>query len=117
MVIASTASSTYSEHPYALTTIWLPDVADYTGIQRLVSATIQGKVTAGVGSFRLKDDDSGDTGTETTTSSTGYTDLTLTLNLDGSYKGSSRTILVEFKTTAGTVYAYTAPRFDAYLEY
>ena len=110
-------SASYVEHTDTIT-LHIPDVADYTGIQRKVSVTVEVKVSAGTGTFQLKDDATSTTGGEVTSTSTGYEDKTLTLDLDASWKGTDRTIIVQYKVSGGNdCYVKAGPRYDTWLEY
>lgn len=110
-------SASYQEHAGTIV-VHVPDVADYTGIQRLISVTIEVKVSAGTGTFQLKDDASSNVSSEVTSTSTSYEDKTLTLDLDAGWKGTDRTIIVQYKVSGGNdVYVKAGPRYDTWLEY
>lgn len=94
----STASTSYvTLHSFRLV---IPDLADYTTIQRQVTGDIQAKVAnaAATGSYHLRDNSSGNTGSDVTTSSITYAYLQPSLNIDAAWKGTTRTIDVRVKT-------------------
>lgn len=102
----TTASATYVT--VQSVRVYVPDLDDYTGIQRELTAEIEAKVSnaSGVATYMLEDDSSGDTGSEVTTSATSYGWQELTLDLDATWAGTNRTINIQAKITGGyTAYA------------
>jgi len=117
---ASTTSTTFVEHADPLCLPHIPDVADYTGIQRKLYLPVQAKTAGGAtGTYRLKDQATGTTGPEQTTTSGAYVKLTLELDVPAAQKGTDRIILVEYKSSSGANAAFvkTVPRVDGRLEY
>ena len=107
------------DHPDPIT-VHIPDVADYTGIQRLIRARFQAKTAAGAtGTYRLKDSASGNTGAEVTTTSATYVQLSTTLDVLAAWKGTDRLIIPQLKSSSGTNTAYLLHNLgvDWYLEY
>jgi hypothetical protein len=116
----STALITWDEHAYTFL-VWLPDVGDYPTIQRRVYIPVQVKVSgSGTAHIRLEDDATATTGGEQTSTSPTYETKTLQLDLDASWKGTLRTINLDFKVSGGsspTCYVQSEERIDARLEY
>lgn len=100
----STASTSYvTLHSFRLA---IPNLADYTTIQRLVTGDLQMKIAnaAAIASVHLRDNATSTTGSDVTTSSTTYIYAAPTLDIDASWKGTTRTIDVRVKTN-GSSYA------------
>jgi len=115
-----TTSSTSWDTHIGSAYIHVPDVADYSGIQRVVYVPIEVKISGGAtGSYRLKDLATSTVGgTETTTSAT-YEVVTLELDIDASWKGTDRTLKLEFQSSDGgeVAFAKCEYRIDARMEY
>ena len=105
------------------TSLWIeiPDIADYTGIQRLLSITLDARVSLGTGQYRLHDVASATDGTTSNNIiATAYgTDVAIcTLDIDASWVGTVREIVIESQqVSTGTVYYKIDKRHDGYLEY
>lgn len=98
--------------------IYIPNVAGFTGLTRSIKVMIETKVSTGTGYYQLEDDASSDVSNEVSEDGTTYADLgLLTLTVDASWIGTTRTINVQGKHAAGTVYARALLRDDARLEY
>lgn len=84
--------------------VLVPDVADYSGLQRLLDLYVEVKVSAGTGTIQIRDDDAGTTGDEPTTVSTTYEVKRPTLNIASALKGTVRTWKIYGKNPGGTLY-------------
>jgi hypothetical protein len=102
--------------------VFIPNVADYTGIARRIVADFEVKVDSGAntGTYRLKDSVSSDVSNEVTTTSTTYEFKNPVLTIDPAWlsgDGVSRLILLEGKVSAGTAYARSLAGASWFLEY
>ena len=100
-------------------TLAIPNVADYTGIARLLTVILDAKVDAGTGILRLTDNATATSDDEVNITATSYgTDYTLTLTVDAGWINTTRTILIEGQAPGGsTVYAKSEDRVTARLDY
>ena len=63
--------------------LFVPNVPAFTGIARQIIHDFEAKIApAGTGTYRLRDNVSGNTGTEVTTTNTSYEAKSATLNID-----------------------------------
>lgn len=103
--------------------LFIPDVADYTGIQRKICGDIQCKLTGSAGTplatFWLRDNATATDGGTVTTNSTSYVDLNPTLDLLAAWKGTKRTIDVvgKINDAANSAEAKSEDNNAWYLEY
>jgi hypothetical protein len=99
--------------------IHVPDVADYTGIQRKIDLTVEGKVTANNGLLRLYDVTNSTAGATLTTTSATYEDLVLTIDIAAGDKGTTQDYRVEFSlsNSGDTVYCKAVNSFTGRLEF
>ncbi len=115
---ASTTSATFVSLTSSDKEMLIPDVDDYTGIQRTYSCIIEGRVSTDTGSFRLRESVSGNTGGTVTTTNASYEDLTLTINVDAAWAGSLRTFEIQaHRGTGGTVFSRVVNRRAGELKY
>lgn len=91
----------------------IPDLADYTSIQRKILGYIDVKTTAGTATFQFRDAGSASTGTEVTTTSSSYEPKEPTIDQDAGWKGTTRTLEIWGKTTSGTCSMQAPTRFFA----
>ena len=118
-VTGAFGANTYGEHITEMP-LRIPNVADYTGIQRLYRINLSVKTVSGAtGTYRLKDQATTNTGSEDTSVSATYETISLTLNIDAGWIGTDRIILVEFKSSSGSNAAFAKHDggADAYLEF
>lgn len=92
--VEATSGTTATWSTKASVKVYVPSLATYTGIARQLTATIEGKVSAGgTAYYRLQDKASSVTGTASDgTTSTSYVPVTLQLDIDDSWVGTVRTI-------------------------
>lgn len=100
---ASTASATYVT--LASFDVYLQDLPDYTGIQRSLTVRLEVKTTSGTATYKVTDNDAAVDSTEDTTTSAGYEAIEVTLNFAAGLAGTTRTIDIKGKTSAGTASA------------
>ena len=77
-------------------TIYVPDLADYTGIQRKVIGEFEAKITAGTATYRLLGD--GNTGTEVTSTATSFESVECEVDIDAGSAGSVVTVQLQGKS-------------------
>ncbi len=84
--------------------VFIPDLADYTGIDRTIYADFEGKLTGSAGTplatFWLRDNETATDGSTVTESGTSYVVKALSLSVD-SWKGTFRTIDLVAKINDG----------------
>lgn len=97
--------------------LYLPDLADYTGIQRLLVFEAEVKTSSGTATFKVTDNAAAVDSTETTTTSSTYESKTVTLNFAAGLVDTVRTIDVKAKTTAGTFNLRSVDSITSRLEY
>ena len=99
----------------------IPDLADYTGIQRKLTVTLEPYVSSNSGEYRLTDVSTGTNGTAVTgvvNSSYDGTEITLELDIDSTWKGTNRQFKISSQIfTSGEVHYRIDKRHDVVLEY
>jgi hypothetical protein len=95
--------------------IWIPDLADFDGIQRQLLFEFEAKVTSGTATFKLVSVVDSDEPTQTATS---YTSTTCTLDIAGALKGTVLYFSVQGKIAGGgTGYIKSVNRLTSLLEF
>lgn len=97
----------------------IPNLADYTSIQRQVTVWMQVKYATGTSaSFYLKDNATSNTGTAVTTTSTSYEVKEPSLNIDAGWINTTRVIEIwAYPTGGGTAYAQADDSYGSRMEY
>ena len=102
--------------------VFLPNVADYTGIARRIVAELDVKVDSGAntGTYRLRESVSLDVSNEVTTTSTTYEQKSPILTVDPAWlsgDGVVRVVEIQAKVSAGTASVRADARASWYQEY
>lgn len=116
---ATTTSSTYVALAGTDLKIFIPDYADYSGLQRRLTVWIDYKVSGNSADYKIVETVSGNSGTALTgLTSTTYVAINLTIDVQSSWKGTMRTFQIQAKkTSGGTLYAQAVAQVAAVLEY
>ena len=95
-------TTTTNSFPNAMQTlnVEVPDLPDFTGIQRRIYITLDAEETNSAGTIRLRDTVSGDTGPEVTVDQAAYDAETVQLDVPASWAGTTRAIIVDGKASA-----------------
>lgn len=117
---ASTTSSTFVTLRAVL--IFLPNLADYTGIARRIVSDFRIKVDGGggTGTYRLQELGSSDVSNEVTTTSTTYVNAGPIIAVDPAWltgDGALRTFNLQAKVTAGTAFLHSIARSSWHQDY
>lgn len=110
-------SSTYPGSPNASFRLYVPDLADYTSIQRTLTFEAEVKTTSGTMTFKVQDNATATDSTETTSTSSTFESKEVVLNLAAGWVDTIRTIDVYMKTTAGTASLRSVDSVTSRMEY
>ncbi len=102
----TTTSGTASDVTGSGVTIYIPDMADYTGIARQVKFAIEAKVTSGEGEYQLYNATDTIEGTWVAVTATTYTWTELTISNAAATKGDNVNYKVRFRRSSGTGTVY-----------
>ena len=113
--IAETTFTSTSYVTLATLYLWIPDLADFSGIQRRLLFEFEAKVTSGTATYKIAAAVDSDEPTQTSTS---YGSKTCTLNIASAFKGTVHTLAIQAKQTGGgTGYIKLVDRLTSLLEY
>lgn len=102
---ATTTNTTWTPAATGFAKVYVPSLADYSGISRNFTCAFECKVSGGTGQYRLKDSATGSTSSAVSVTATSYTPTDVTLTIPDAWKGTLRTLDLEFqKVSTGTVY-------------
>lgn len=84
------------------TKVYVPDLPDYTGLQRKLTVEIDAKVDAAGDEIQLQLSGFGTTGTAVSVTSTTYGLVELSIDIGSSYAGSTEDVAIQGKAVTGS---------------